>query len=89
MTIEKVLGDHKCFGSMTVNAKGQVVIPASARRELGIKEGDTILVFKAFMNHPALLLMKADTMEQVLTVISDGLAQINRIVKEQKSKRAK
>ena len=89
MNIGKALGEHKCFGSMTVNAKGQVVIPASARRELGIDTGDTSLVFKAFMGHQGLLLIKADTMEQILNVMSEGLAQIDKIVKEQKLKKAK
>ena len=41
MKIRNVFGEHKCFGSMTVNAKGQVVIPAGARRDLGINSGDT------------------------------------------------
>jgi bifunctional DNA-binding transcriptional regulator/antitoxin component of YhaV-PrlF toxin-antitoxin module len=74
---------------MTVNAKGQVVIPASARKELGINTGDTILAFGAFMGQHGLLLIKADTMEQMLGSMSEGLARFERILKEQRSKAGK
>jgi AbrB family looped-hinge helix DNA binding protein len=89
MSVRNVFGEHKCFGSMTVNAKGQVVIPASARKELDINTGDTILVFGAFMGQKGMLLVKADTMEQMLGLMSQGLANFERILKEQKSKAGK
>jgi AbrB family looped-hinge helix DNA binding protein len=89
MSMRNVFGGHKCFGSMTVNAKGQVVIPASARKELDINTGDTILVFGAFMGQKGMLLIKADTMEQMLGLMSEGLANFERILKEQKSKAGK
>lgn len=34
----------KLFGTATVGTKGQVVIPAEARAELGIKTGDKLYV---------------------------------------------
>lgn len=37
--------DHeKLYGTTTVGAKGQVVIPAEARRDLKLKPGDQLLV---------------------------------------------
>ncbi len=33
----------KVFGSTTVGPRGQVVIPANARKELDISSGDTLL----------------------------------------------
>ncbi len=33
-------------GMATVGAKGQIVIPAEARRELGIEEGDKLVVLR-------------------------------------------
>ena len=90
MKMKNVFGEHhKCFGSMMVNAKGQVVIPASARRELGINVGDTILVFGAVMGRHGLLLVKADSMEEMLGMMSEGLARIEKLVKEQKVKTAR
>ncbi len=87
--MRNIFGEHKCFGSMTVNAKGQVVIPASARRELGINAGDTILVFRALMGQQGLMLIKADTMEQMLGLVSEGLARFEEMLKEQKDKASK
>jgi len=37
--------DKKMFGTATVGTKGQVVIPAEAREEMGIKSGDKLYVF--------------------------------------------
>jgi AbrB family looped-hinge helix DNA binding protein len=34
----------KLFGTATVGTKGQIVIPADAREELGIKPGDRLYV---------------------------------------------
>ena len=89
MVMRGVLGGHKCFGSMAVNAKGQVVIPASARRELGINAGDTILAFGAFMGQHGLLLVKADTMEQMLGQMGEVLTRFEEIVREQITKAGK
>lgn len=36
--------DKKLFGTATVGTKGQVVIPADAREELGIMPGDRLYV---------------------------------------------
>ncbi|HMS91502.1 MAG TPA: AbrB/MazE/SpoVT family DNA-binding domain-containing protein [Candidatus Absconditabacterales bacterium] len=38
------MADHKIYGSVIVNTKGQIVIPKEARAYLGIKAGDTLLV---------------------------------------------
>lgn len=35
---------RKLYGSATVGSKGQVVIPADAREELGIRSGDRLYV---------------------------------------------
>lgn len=36
--------DKKLYGTATVGTKGQVVIPADAREEIGIKTGDRLYV---------------------------------------------
>ena len=38
----------KAYGSVTVGERGQLVIPAELRKELGIKSGDQLMVF----SHP-------------------------------------
>lgn len=39
--------EKKLYGTATVGTKGQVVIPAEARAELNIKEGDRLYVVGA------------------------------------------
>jgi AbrB family looped-hinge helix DNA binding protein len=36
------------YGSVTVSERGQIVIPAEARKDFGIKGGDKLLVFGDF-----------------------------------------
>ncbi len=36
--------NKKLYGTATVGTKGQIVIPADARKELGIEEGDRLYV---------------------------------------------
>ena len=75
--------EFKCFGSATVGLKGQVVIPANARKELGINNGDTLLVFKA-PHHQGLVLIKAEAMEQVLTTMTEQLSHFEKLLKDYK-----
>jgi AbrB family looped-hinge helix DNA binding protein len=41
---KKALEKDKLYGTTTVGAKGQVVIPAEARKDLNLKPGDHLLV---------------------------------------------
>jgi len=85
MDIKNDWREHRCFGSMTVGPKGQVVIPANARKELGINTGDTFLVFKFFRDQ-GLVLLKAGAVERVLSMMSERLAYFEKLVQEYKSK---
>ena len=85
MKIKQMMGKIKCYGSTTVGPRGQVVIPANARKEMGIESGDTILVFAAMGGHEGLLLVKTDTLEEMLKMLSDGLANFEKIVKDKGS----
>jgi len=83
MDIEHVSPEYKCLGSITVNPRGQVVIPANARKELGIESGDTLLVFK-ILHDQVLALVKVGTLEQVLRDMSKHMAGLERLMKEHK-----
>lgn len=52
----------KFYGSATVGTRGQIVIPAEARDEYQIKEGDKVVIMKAPM-HKGLMVLKADVFE--------------------------
>ena len=88
MKFKNIWGEHKCFGSMTVSPRGQVVIPASARKELGIHTGDTFLVFNAFHGN-GLILFKAEAVEEVLNDMSEHMASFEKIIREHKPKPTK
>jgi AbrB family looped-hinge helix DNA binding protein len=87
MDIKHVSPEYKCLGSITVNPRGQVVIPANARRELGIKSGDTLLVFK-ILHDQVMALVKVGTLEQVLRDMSKHMAGLERLMKEHKPEAA-
>ncbi len=43
-------------GMATVGSKGQIVIPAEARRELGIEEGDKLVILRGKTSKTLILL---------------------------------
>ncbi len=59
------------YGTVTVGERGQIVIPAKARRDFGIDNGDQLLI----MGHPGkkgLMIMRTDSLRAFLTeVIGD------------------
>ena len=61
--------NKRLFGTATVGTKGQVVIPASARDELGINTGDRLYV----MGDPRrgmLMMLKEDQLEKFIEHIN-------------------
>jgi len=71
----------KCYGSTAVGGHGQTVIPVEARRELGMETGTKLLAFDFFQGR-ALLLLKADAVEQLVTVITTRLSEFETIARE-------
>ncbi len=66
------------YGTATVGERGQIVIPAQARREFGIETGDKLLV----IGHPerrGVMICKIDGMREFMTDLLEGL----RIVESQ------
>lgn len=59
--------DHKIYGSVTVNAKWQIVIPVEARANLGIKPGDQLVVTSK--GSFVIWLIKADNMHEFVAAI--------------------
>ena len=75
--------DEAFYGSATVGERGQVVIPADARQELGIEPGDKVL----FMHHPiheGLMLFKIDAVRDFLDEFSASVERLEaRIAAEE------
>lgn len=57
--------EKKLYGTTTVGTKGQIVIPASAREELGISTGDRLYVIGS-PHKGAIMLLKEDTLEKFI-----------------------
>ena len=79
----KVWPEIRCLGSTMVGPRGQAVIPANARKELGLETGTTLLVFKAFQGE-GLVLLKVDTIERLLGMVSKYLPNFEKALKDYK-----
>ncbi len=87
MNNKDVWHEFKCFGSATVGPRGQVVIPAHARKELGIETGTTLLVFLG-PGGRGLILFKADAVEQIVRIASEQLAAVEGLLRGHTPSRA-
>lgn len=71
----------KLYGTATVGSKGQVVIPADAREELGIKPGDRLYVVNA-MHGMGVVFLKEECLE---SMVEELTAQVENFRKLQKN----
>jgi len=71
----------KCFGTTVVGPRGQLVIPVEARKELGVDAGTKLLVFSHFRGK-GLVFVKVEAVEELLNIMSRGVSEITRLVKE-------
>jgi AbrB family looped-hinge helix DNA binding protein len=74
----------KCFGTAVLGPRGQLVIPAEARKELGIDSGNKFLVFGQFEGQ-GLMFIKVEAAEEFLNLLTSRLDEVARVVKESKS----
>lgn len=73
--------NKKLYGTATVGTKGQIVIPADAREELGIKAGDRLYVVNA-MNGAGVVFLKEEMLESMVEQLT---AQVESFRKLQKN----
>lgn len=62
----------KLYGTATVGSKGQVVIPADAREELGLKPGDRLYVIGSSKGS-GVVFLKEDMLEKIVAQMSAQL----------------
>lgn len=75
--------DELFFGSATVGERGQIVVPAEARKKYNIQPGDKILVV-GHPNNAGIVICKIDELRKMFSYILDGLEKIeSRIAEEQ------
>lgn len=62
----------KIVGTATLNDKGQVVIPVEARHKLGLEPGSRVVIMSS-SEKPALTLIKAEVLEDMVRDLTDAL----------------
>jgi len=67
--------DDLFFGHVTVGERGQVVIPAEARKQFGISSGDKLLVFRDPLGH-GIMFTKLDSMQECMTQMMESLESL-------------
>jgi len=63
------------YGSVTMGERGQIVIPAQARQELGYHPGDKLLIVRHPV-HTGLMIFKIDAMREFLDDMAAGLQAV-------------
>lgn len=71
----------KFYGAVTVGERGQVAIPAEARRELDIPAAIKLLAFGDTETH-TLILLKAEFVTELLTTMSSMLGTFEGVLKQ-------
>jgi AbrB family looped-hinge helix DNA binding protein len=62
------------YGSATVGERGQVVLPANARKRLGLAAGDKLLVVGGPGPLMGVMLVKVDVLDDVLQMLTVEMA---------------
>jgi bifunctional DNA-binding transcriptional regulator/antitoxin component of YhaV-PrlF toxin-antitoxin module len=74
----------KCFGTSVLGPRGQLVIPAEARKELGIDTGNKFLVFGHFEGQ-GLMFIRIEAAEEFLSLMTSRLDEVAKLVKGSKN----
>jgi AbrB family looped-hinge helix DNA binding protein len=70
------------YDTVTVGERGQIVIPARARKEFGIKPKDKLIVLRNF-GKPGLILIHAKQMSSFFEKITRHISQVKKILSKQ------
>lgn len=75
----------KFYGSTTIGERGQLVVPAEARKDLGIMPSSKVLVFSS-PGGEGLLIFKADSVVEILSKTSQFLNGVAEVLQTNNSK---
>ena len=76
--------DDLFYGSVTVGERGQIVVPAEARKKYNIQPGDKVLV----VGHPTgggLVVCKIDELRRIFSSLLSGLEKIESEMADEKT----
>ena len=78
----------KYWGSATVGERGQMVIPADARKALGIGAGDKMVIF-GHEQGKRLVIVKAEVVTQYVSKAMGDLAELEAQLREELAEEAR
>ena len=76
-------GIPRFYGATTIGERGQVVIPAEARKDLDLSHSTKIMVFSGGPIGDGILLLKADTVSEMLTRANQVLSGFKDIIQSE------
>ncbi|MFA6357915.1 MAG: AbrB/MazE/SpoVT family DNA-binding domain-containing protein [Candidatus Omnitrophota bacterium] len=75
----------KFYGKVPVGTKGQIVIPAEARKAMGIKPGDNVIVISGPPHHDKLIsLVPENEFNKFLKFFEEHVANLKEAVSNNK-----
>ena len=69
------------YGSVTVGERGQVAIPAEARREQDINPGGKLLAFSG-PEAKTLVFIKAEFVTEIISGVTQMVSQVEHVLKD-------
>lgn len=76
-------GIPKFYGATTIGERGQVVIPAEARKDLDLSHSTKVMVFSGGPIGDGLLLLKADTVSEMVARANQMLSGFKDILQSE------
>jgi AbrB family looped-hinge helix DNA binding protein len=73
----------KFYGATTVGERGQIVIPAEARKDLNLSHSTKVMVFGVPMRE-GLLIVSADSIAEILAHTTKMLSGVEEMLKSNK-----
>lgn len=68
------------YGSTTIGERGQIVIPAEARKDLDLGHSTKVMVFRVGPFGEGLLILKADTVARLLTHANQIISGVKDLI---------
>ena len=78
----------KFYASVTVGERGQIAIPAEARRDLGIEAGTKLVVLGGH-EKIMLIMLKAEAVTEILTHATALMSQFEQVLKTDNTESSK
>jgi AbrB family looped-hinge helix DNA binding protein len=82
-------GVPRFYGATTIGERGQVVIPAEARKDLDLTHSTKLMVFSGGPIGQGLLLLKADTVSEMVARASQMLSGFQDIIQSEVENKGK